>query len=174
MRKARASLGDIGSDGECCHKNWPITARANAEGRMGREEFKQRLQTNTLESCPKAADVPGKRVMIEVSGSPRWLHSQKLRGQGFHLHSCVLSSTAVMQETDQNCGALKSVRRQTQRELTKDWWLEKENQSISNQLLWDCWSLAEQMRSLGKMTMSVDCKSSRKSRNQKSNDFTQQ
>ena len=123
MRRVRATFGNIDSNGECCHKHWPITMGADAEGGMDGEEFKKHVQTNILKLHPDAADVPGKRVMIKVDGGPGRLNSQMLsmlRGRGFHLCSCVPNSTAVTQETDQNCGMFKTVCGQNLQKLTRD------------------------------------------------------
>ena len=81
------------------------------------------MQTNILKLHPDAADVPGKRVVIEVEGGPGRLNSQMLSvfcSQGFCLHSCVPNSTAATQEADQNCGSFKSVCRRNLRKLTED------------------------------------------------------
>ena len=124
MRKVRASFGNLDSDGQCCHKNWPITTGANVKGGMDRDEFKKCVQTNILKLHPDAANgVPGKRVVVEVNGGPGRLNSQTISMlcvQGFCLHSCVPNSTAVTQETDENCGLFKSVCGRNARKLTKD------------------------------------------------------
>ena len=108
MRKVRLSFGNIDSAGEHCCKNWPMVMGANAGGGMGR------VHTNILKLCPDAADVPGKRVMMKVDGGPGRLNAEMLStlcSRGSHLHSCVPNSTAVTQETNQNCGTFKTVHR---------------------------------------------------------------
>ena len=90
---------------------------------MDGEEFKKCMHTNILELHPDAADVPGKRVMVEVDGSPGRLNAEILStlcGCRFCLHSFVPNSTTATQETDQNCGVFKSVCRRNPRKLAKD------------------------------------------------------
>ena len=90
MRKARALSGNINSEGQCCHKNWPITAGANAEDSLDGEEFKRRIQTNILKLHPNAADVPEKGVMTKVNGGPG-----RLNGKCFQC-STVMGSICVV------------------------------------------------------------------------------
>ena len=63
-------FGNVNSDDECCHENWPITVGANAKGGVDREEFEKGMQTNILKLHPGAANEPGQRVMIKVDSGP--------------------------------------------------------------------------------------------------------
>ena len=88
------------------------TFRMNDKGGMNEIEFEIYVEDNLIRLYPDAADLPGKRVMIEVDSGPgqmnyKLLAMMQARGS-FYLYPCVPNTTAVTQETDQSYGLFKT------------------------------------------------------------------
>jgi hypothetical protein len=99
--------GKFGMD-EPCYLG--VSVGLNEKGGMVNEEFDNYIRNSILPLFPDACNMPGKRIMIKVDRGPGQLNVDlltELKLMGWYMHPSVPNTSAVTQETNQNCGPFK-------------------------------------------------------------------
>jgi hypothetical protein len=111
--------GKFGYDYE---KYPPCTFGTNEKGSMNKDEFEEYMKNSLVTLYPKAADVPGRRVLLKADSGPGRKNSELmayLRVRGFYFIPGLPNSTHFTQEMELLIGGLKSVFYRNLEKLTR-------------------------------------------------------